>query len=183
MTQFTPPAHRLFFALWPGATERTALLAWQAALQPLCGGRPQAPLMLHATLVFLGAVAEERMQALQFAAQEISCSGFMLQLNVARYWGHNHLVYAAPAQVPPAMLQLVDALQRRLQQHHFSFERRSYKPHVSLLRHAQWRDSPLPLQPAVSWDVRDFVLVQSVSEGQGVRYDILARFPLLAPAA
>ena len=178
MTQLTRPTRRLFFALWPSSAERTALAAWQAALQQLCGGRPQAPLMLHATLVFLGAVAEERMQALQLAAQEISCSGFMLQLDVARYWGHNHLVYAAPGVVPSPLMQLVKELEQKLLHHHFAFERRSYKPHVTLLRHARWTDTPLPAMSPVILAVRDFVLVQSVSEGRGVRYEILARFPL-----
>jgi RNA 2',3'-cyclic 3'-phosphodiesterase len=98
--------------------------------------------------------------------------------DVARYWGHNHIVYAAPAFVPPELLQLVRNLQHNLLHHHFKFDRRSYKPHVTLLRNAHWSDSALPVMPNMLWTIRDFALVQSPGDGRGVRYEVLARVPL-----
>jgi RNA 2',3'-cyclic 3'-phosphodiesterase len=169
---------RIFFALWPDDAERAALAAWQPSLVQLCGGRLIPGENLHNTLVFLGNVAIERLEALQLAAQEVVCAKFRMTFNIARYWGHNQIVYAAPGVVPPPLKQLVKELEQKLLLHHFSFERRSYKPHVTLLRHARWTDTPLPAMLPVVWAVQDFVLVQSVSEGQGVRYEILARFAL-----
>jgi 2'-5' RNA ligase len=174
---------RVFFALWPNDAERAAIEAWQPSLIKLCGGRRMSPANLHNTLVFLGNVAREQLEALQLAAQEVKCAKFRITFDIVRYWGNNQIVYAAPGVVPLPLTQLVIELEQKLLRHHFAFERRSYKPHVTLLRHARWTDAPLPVLLPIVWAVRDFVLVQSVSEGQGVRYDILARFPLLAPAA
>jgi RNA 2',3'-cyclic 3'-phosphodiesterase len=171
---------RVFFALWPNAEERAALAAWQLPLKQLCGGRPAPVQNLHNTLVFLGDVEYARLEALQLAAQEAGSSGFQLVFDCARYWGHNHIVFAAPASVPEHLNLLVQSLQQRLLQHQFNFDRRGYKPHVTLLRDAHWTDSPLPEMQAVRWKSSEFALVQSVNEGAGVRYEVLARFPAAA---
>lgn len=172
------PSLRLFFALWPNETERAALAAWQPPLRQLCGGRAMRAETVHATLVFLGDVAEHRLEALHLAAQEVKCGSFELKLTQARYWGHNHIVYAAPEDVPPQLDELAIALECNLRKHRFHFDLRPYKPHVTLLRHAQWSDAPLPAMPAVRWQFNEFVLVLSSSDEQGARYEVLARFPL-----
>lgn len=172
---------RLFFALWPNAQERAAMAAWQPPLQELCGGRLTPADNLHNTLVFLGDVPRDRLEALQLAAQEVDGAAFQLVFDVARYWGRNHIVYAAPDKETPKLAQLVSNLQQRLLHHHFKFDQRSYKPHVTLLRHAHWCDSPLPAVPQVAWKMDEFSLMQSVSEGAVVRYERLARFPLNIP--
>jgi len=118
------------------------------------------------------------MENLLQAAQEVREKAFRVVFTTARYWGHNHIVNAAPTIVPLQLTQLVNALEHTLLQHHFTFEQRSYKPHVTLLRHAHWTDTPLPLMSPVVWAVRDFVLVQSHGEGQDLRYEVMAHFPL-----
>jgi len=174
-----PSSVRVFFALWPNAKERTALAAWQQPLRALCGGRVMRPDTLHATLVFLGNVAAHRLEALKLAAQEVEGESVELCLDQARYWGHNHIVYAAPSVVPTPLTVLVDDLERRLRAHRFRFDLHAYKPHVTLLRNARWSDDPLPEKPRVIWKMHDFVLVRSLSDEQGARYEVLARFPLV----
>lgn len=169
----------MFFALWPDAAGREALAAWQPPLQKLCGGKSMRAETLHNTLVFLGDVVEDRLEALQLAAQEVTGESFGLHLDEARYWGHNHIVFAAPSHAPAALARLVAALQWRLHDHRFHFDRRDYQPHITLLRHAQWSDAPLPAMPMVPWQVHSFVLVQSLSDEHGARYEVLARFPLV----
>lgn len=171
------PSRRLFFALWPGEAERAALAAWQSALHKLCGGRVMRADTLHTTLVFLGEVAEHRLEALHLAAQETDFQAFELSLSHAHYWGHNHIVYAAPETVPPNLAGLVESLEGNLRQHRFAFDVRPYKPHVTLLRNARWNDSALPSMPSVNWEFKEFVLVQSVSDERGTRYEVLERFP------
>lgn len=170
---------RVFFALWPNAAERAALAAWQPLLHKLCSGRAMRPDTLHATLAFLGDVASHRLEALKLAAQEVEGNGFALRLDSARYWGHNHIVYAAPSAVPEPMGLLVEHLEQRLGAHRFRFDRHVFKPHVTLLRHAQWSDEPLPAPPAVKWRAQEFALVQSLRDERGARYEVLARFPLV----
>ena len=167
---------RVFFALWPKREVSAALAAWQSRLQSLCGGLPMRADSLHTTLSFLGEIDATRLEALKLAAQEVTLEPFELCFDMARYWGHNHIAYAAPSQVPMRLLRLVDELERRLSKHRFHFERRHYKPHVTLLRHAQWTDEALPELPVVVWQVGDFVLVRSMRDEQGTHYEVLARF-------
>lgn len=169
---------RLFFALWPNHAEQSALAAWQVPLHQLCGGNAVPDHALHATLVFLGNVAPHRLEALQLAAQEVRGEAFELVLDAARYWGHNHIVYAAPHSVPPQLVELVQDLGQRLMAHRFALDQRPYKPHVTLLRHARWSEAPLPDMDSVMWQVRDFALVQSLRDDQGIRYQVLASFAL-----
>lgn len=170
---------RLFFALWPDEAVREALAAWQPPLRERCGGRPMRADTLHCTLAFLGEVAAHRLEALQLAAQEVAATPFELDFDVARYWGHNHIAYAAPSQSPDALNELAADLHQRLRKHRFRFEEHTFKPHVTLLRHAKWSDQPLPGMPRVHWNVQDFVLASSLSDEQGARYEVLARIPLL----
>ncbi|MFA5826490.1 MAG: RNA 2',3'-cyclic phosphodiesterase [Gallionellaceae bacterium] len=169
---------RLFFALWPTKATRTALAAWQPRLREQCGGKEMRADTLHSTLVFLGEVAAHRLEALLLAAQEVTGSAFEIEFNVARYWGHNHIAYAAPQIVPIELTELVHTLEQHLRKHHFHFEPREFKPHVTLLRHTQWSDAPLPQMNTVRWPAHEFVLVQSLSDEQGPRYEVLARFAL-----
>jgi len=138
---------------------------------------------LHATLVFIGTIESYGLEALQLAAQEVSGESFELRFDEARYWGHNHIVYAAPRQVPHQLAQLFNTLEQRLTAHRFKFAShhpasRDYQPHVTLLRNAHWSDAPLPMMQPVCWQIRDFVLVQSVPQGGLANYQVLARFSL-----
>lgn len=172
-------SERVFFALWPNAGERAALAAWQPALRAACGGKAMRTDTLHVTLVFLGNVAQHRLEALQLAAQEVQGNTFDLSLDIAQYWGHNHIVYAAPRVIPQPLTHLAHKLEQRLTAHRFHFDKRpEYKPHATLLRHARWNDAPLPEMRAVIWRPREFVLVRSLSDEQGAHYEVLARFPL-----
>jgi 2'-5' RNA ligase len=172
---------RLFFALWPNTEERAEMAAWQQPLHKLCNGRMTPSDKLHNTLVFMGDVQPERLEALLLVAQEVDGTAFQLVFDVARYWGHNHIVYAAPGRVPKQLIELVSNLEQRLLRHHFKFDRRPYKPHVTLIRHAKWSDSPLPEMQPVLWSMREFVMVQSISGVLGVRYEVLAKFALKPP--
>lgn len=172
-------AVRVFFALWPTEQERTGLAAWQPVLGKLCGGKATRPGNLHATLVFLGGVAEHRLESLKLAAQEVQGKKFDLCLDLAHYWGHNHIVHAAPSVIPPQLPPLVRSLEQRLVRHRFHFDNRpEYKPHITLLRHARWTDAPLPAMPKVSWHIVSFALVQSRNSDDGVVYQVLERFAL-----
>lgn len=171
---------RVFFALWPETTESRQLAAWQVQLNRLCGGHAMRGKTLHNTLLFLGDVVLHRLEALQLAAREINVENFKLCFDEARYWRHNHIVYAAPAHVPQHLTSLVHALEQRLAAHHFKFDQRDYCPHVTLLRNAQWNDVPLPAMQPVCWTISDFALVQSICRNGLTDYKVLVRFPLSA---
>jgi len=158
--------------------QREVLAAWQPRIHEICGGRIMRSATLHVTLVFLGNVAQHRLEALKLVGQEAEGKSFDLSFDKAHYWGHNHIAYAATDIIPPQLLQLVHVLERLLNQHHFQFERREYKPHVTLLRNAKWNDVPLPEMNKVVWQVKNFALLQSVPNDEGAHYRVLAKFRL-----
>jgi len=170
---------RVFFALWPLESERNQLVEWQKPLQHLCGGKAMHSETLHSTLVFIGGIGQSRLKELKLAAQEVNGRVFDVCFDRAHYWGHNHIVYAAPEVVPEHLAQLVDALELCLEKHGFDFDHRKYQPHVTLLRKAKWTDVPLPEMNSVCWQIRDFVLVQSIQQQGIANYQVLARYPLL----
>lgn len=172
------PTARVFFALWPAEAESEALAAWQGPLKQLCGGRAMRQETLHVTLVFLGEVERARLESLRRAAQEVRAEGFELCFDAAHYWGHNHIVYAAPDHTPPQVAQLVGALEHSLAGHGFTFDPREHKLHITLLRNARWTHAALPVMPPVCWQIKDFALMQSVPQGGVMSYRVLARFPL-----
>jgi RNA 2',3'-cyclic 3'-phosphodiesterase len=174
------PLIKVFFALWPTAAERDQLAAWRAPLQQLCGGRAIRSETLHNTLVFVGQVAQADLEALRLAALAVDVEAFEMCMDGAHCWNHNHIVYAAPSHVPQPLRQLVDALELNLDRRGLEFDRRAYRPHITLLRNAHCPDKPLLAMPQVVWRCRDFVLVQSVQDGAGAHYRELARFPLRA---
>ena len=183
-TPSEPVQAKVFFALWPAAAERGRLAAWLHPLRKLCGGREMRGETLHCTLVFVGEVARPALEELRSAAREVGGVSFELSFDRAHYWEHNHIVYAAPGEVPQQLRQLVDNLQKRLMARGFNFDRREYQPHVTLLRNARRAAATLPELQPVRWQIRDFALVRSVQrdgqQGGRAGYQVLERFALQA---
>jgi len=145
------------------------------------GAGMPSPRLLPQSAGYASNVSEAKpygLEVLQLAAREVSGESFELCLDEARYWGHNHIVYAAPRHVPQQLAQLADALRQRLTAHRFEFDQRDYRPHVTLLRNAHWSDAALPAMQQVGWRIGDFALVQSVQHERSTDYRVLARFPL-----
>ncbi len=174
------PTARVFFAIWPTSTESGALAEWQGPLNQLCGGRTLRGETLHLTLVFIGGIERARLETLLHAAQVVSAEGFELCFERALYWRRNHIVYAAPDQVPPRLARLVNALEQSLATHGFKFDKHEHKPHITLLKNARGAAVDLKGMPPVGWRIRDFALVESVPQGGLMGYRVLARFPLKA---
>lgn len=167
---------RFFFALWPDAGVKKALHAMALSLQGACGGRAARADTIHLTLAFLGDVALERIDTLRKIGAAVSAQSFSLDINRCAWWRHNRLAWAAPIETPAELSALVDDLQQGLEQEGFVFDKRPYVPHITLVRHASCRE--LAPQPALQWDVRDFVLVRSVSGAKGAAYGVVGRWSL-----
>jgi 2'-5' RNA ligase len=84
-------------------------------------------------------------------------------------------------------LELVRALESGLGKRGIPFDKRPYKPHITLLRngdcHKTFNPGEAPnenpaLKP-VRWLARDYVLVKSSLRPDGARYEELGRWPLL----
>ena len=166
---------RLFFALWPSAKMREALIPL-LKLNHECGGRPHPPGNLHITLNFLGGVNANTRDCLEQAAGEIVIPPFELTLDRFGYWPRPRVVWLGCSETPGPLLDLVSGLNRVGEQCGLEPEQRPYQPHLPLLRKA--KQGPSEAAPEFQWSVKDFVLAESVSTSGGVEYRVLRRWPL-----
>lgn len=100
-----------------------------------------------------------------------------LPIEQARYWPHNHIVWAGPWEMPPALAALASALNGSLAKAGFTLEERAFNAHVTLIRKARAKGA-LPLLPGVAWPVDEFALMRSEFAAEGARYSVLQRFKL-----
>lgn len=178
---------RVFFALWPSVEDRAALIRSADVLHGLHGGRRMRPDSLHLTLVFIGRLETSRIPELVAVAHESRPAPFEVVFDQRECWRHNRIVCLSASQIPPALLELVRALESGLEERGIPFDKRPYKPHVTLLRNGECHKASKPgggpnenpaLEP-VRWLARDYVLVKSSLRPDGARYEELGRWPLL----
>jgi 2'-5' RNA ligase len=169
---------RLFFALWPDETARQSLgrigreaLSFPSRLVPAEN--------LHLTLVFLGSMSREQRRCAEQVASEVRGSTFTLCFDRLGVWPRPRVLWCAPSQAPPALLQLVNELTCGLAARGLAVPTRPYRAHLTLARKVTSRAVPHTHRP-VSWYVSAFQLVASQTLPQGARYRVLACWPLIA---
>lgn len=155
---------RLFFACWPPPAVAQALARWAREAQRDCGGRATRADTIHLTLAFLG---EADAQGALATGRAVRSRATSLQIDVARYWSHNRIVWAGPELVPQELAQLARALG----------ETREFAGHVTLIREAR-APKQLPVLAPLEWPLTEFVLMNSELLPEGPRYEVLERFPL-----
>lgn len=167
-------SQRLFFALWPDAQTR-ARIAKQARVLARRQGRPVAAENLHITLAFIGASGPEQRSCLEAQGTQVRVEPFCLELSRVGYFPRARVLWVGPQTTPESLLGLVVRLNRVLAPCGYRPEPRPFAVHVTLFRKA----NPVREAPAfepVPWPVRDFCLVESVSDRNGVHYQVLRRF-------
>jgi len=168
---------RLFFALWPPQEAAQRLHGWAMDAHALTGGRVTREDTIHLTLAFLGDVSGDRVAALIDCARRVRCAPLQLELDEARWWQHNGIVWAGPRKVPEPLGDLASQLDSALKAGGFKTEKREFKAHITLLRKAE-RSETLPAFSPVTWGVEEFVLVRSALSSEGPAYATLSRFSL-----
>jgi RNA 2',3'-cyclic 3'-phosphodiesterase len=83
------------------------------------------------------------------------------------------------SRVPSRQHRLFDALVTNLGESGFILDKRPFVPHVTLVRNGRCDNLP-ELAQSIPWDVREFVLVESILQPSGTRYRLLDRWPLKA---
>lgn len=167
---------RLFFALWPDDAVREHI-AQVASLLPAAQGSRIPQENLHLTLSFIGAADADYQARLVQQAGQVVAPMVNIALTRLAYFKQPRVIYLGCDHCAEPLTALVNELNAHLQLAGYQPEQRPYHPHVTLKRNAQ----PVPQDLSVSeiiWSVKDFVLVESSSKGDGVRYDVLERFAL-----
>ena len=167
----TEARRRLFFALWPEPALREALV--RLSRRVVRGkGRAVAPDNLHITLAFLGWIEHERLPCLREAAGSVTAPRFELVLERLGYWPGPRVLWAAPAEIPAPLITLALGLQRALGACGWQPESRPFSPHLTLARKARHRPKVTMVEP-VRWPVERFCLVESTTDPEGARYEVL----------
>ena len=81
------------------------------------------------------------------------------------------------ARIPQELMDLVSALQDALSVAGFSIERRTYSPHITLIRKASCRTLPELAEP-IAWRAIEWMLVKSEQTSDGSVYSPIGRWPL-----
>jgi len=182
---------RLFFALWPDEATRAALVHATRKAVRSCGGRPVAAHNLHATLLFLGSVAESRVSEVRAIAARAAASmaeqgtvdssspGFVF--DQVAFWKKAHVLVAMPSVAggtgDVVAGALVEVLQRETNNAGFAPDPKPFRPHVTLARKVAFLKTTLTMQP-VPWSFADFALVESRTNAEGPVYTVLEAYPL-----
>lgn len=170
---------RLFFALWPGESERLTIFAAGEAAAAAAGirGRRIPPERLHLTLQFLGdldAVGEAQARAAAAMAARGPC--FDLILDQAGSFQRSRVLWIGAGEAPPALTWLWRTLREGLGDYAGEQDRGALAPHVTCFRDI---DRPRPIAPIapIRWRVAGFVLVHSTL-GSQPRYHVVSHWPL-----
>ena len=150
------------------------MVAATSGLVQRSNGRATPEQNLHVTLAFLGDADETEFAALE-AVPPLPSAGVELSIDSLAYRRRPRLLWAVPGTVPEALLELERWLWTQLDELGVSRQRRAYRPHVTLARRA---DGVADGLTAVSWAVREFVLVQSSLGPPHSSYEIVKRWPL-----
>lgn len=183
----SPETHRLFFALWPGESVRTALhLAAQGLREQLHpAGRWIGAHRYHLTLHFLGdypALPDSLVQRAGEAVASIHAPCFDLRIDRAGSFRNRDIPWwLGPEHSPEGLKQLWRMLREAFKLHTIPYDTRlRLSPHVTVLREGAQILPSRPV-PAVEWPVREFVLVHSLL-GPTSAYRLLGRWPLSSEA-
>lgn len=167
---------RLFFALWPRESTRQAIDTLNASIY-LTGVRKLRPSNLHVTLVFLGNVDDAMRLSMVARVDAMREKAFTFSFDGIEHWQASKTICLTTSHQPPALLALVGSLNAVVKDYPIFMHDRPYRVHVTLMRKAK-QDYPLSYQPII-WQANDFVLVESQSTEDGIRYTVLNRWPLI----
>lgn len=166
---------RLFFALWPDDKSRHHIDQINQKVS-LTGIRKLIPDNLHITLVFLGNVEDDIAAAVQKRAAEVIAPPVSLSFDELDFWPKPKVLCLTCCKQPKAIYELVNALTSMVSAYPVRLEQRPYRAHITLARKA-WQRPDTEFEPVVI-NADSFALVESKSTEQGVRYEVLQRWPL-----
>lgn len=155
------PAHKLFFALWPDAATRQALVRLQQPVR----GRLIPPDKLHLTMAFLGQQPAAALPLLQAILAASAMPALTLHIDCYGYFTRPRIAWAGMRAPPAALLAAQADLMARLEAAGFSAATHGeFRPHVTLAREAEAAPAVFGAAPVV-WQVAGLALVESMPNG------------------
>ena len=170
--------HRLFFALWPTEEVRQSIVEIFSRPPRQIKGRIIRPQNLHATLHFVGQVTESTKDCMHAAAQSVKAEGFQMNLDRLGLFPKAKIFWMGAQNTPEQLMQLHMKLGTALEEWSSVPDARACSPHLTLLRKCR---GPVPenINFSIPWCVEEFVLVESITYKEGVKYQVLERYSLV----
>lgn len=178
---------RLFVALQPPPRVREALLGSMGGVE---GARWQTDAQLHLTLAFMGEVDRHQARDIASALDNLRFPPVDVELGQFGIFDNGRAGRVSTLWVgaePVAPLTALAARVRELgRQAGVTFERRRFRPHITLARFSAPGAPEIALQrflthtpsPVARWTARDAVLFESRLGATGAHYEPLHHFPL-----
>jgi len=170
-----PKTHRVFFALWPDLETRRAISRHAIPSLENVAGRNVDQHQWHITLAFLGNISEEMLTCVQQQAAQVSVQSFELTLDTVGYWSRPKVVWLGSQNMPDVLKTLVTDLNVALKACGYEPEYKDFKAHMTLIRKVTRRPANIQFMP-ITWQVEQFVLIESSFASTGSDYRILRQW-------
>lgn len=170
------PVRRLFFALWPDAATRAALVHATRKAVRRSGGRPVPPANYHITLAFLGDQPAALFDDIVRAGSAVVAAPVEFSLDRFGYFPKPRVFWVGATERPPELASLARELWDRMEALGLRREKRPFQAHVTLAR----KVAALPEVPSPNpliWRASSFALVESATEQHGAVYTVAKDFP------
>ncbi len=177
---------RLFFALQPALEQCRSLVEQTMPLIAWLRAASVPPENLHATLCFIGACPEDRLEALLAVGAAVRGGRVTLSFDAYEYWVKPRVLCAtAPTAAHAPAEALARELGERAGEAGFTPDVKPFRPHLTLARKADPTlvaelDWPQPLAPGLVVRCENFVLMESRRSERGSIYSVVQSWPLYA---
>jgi 2'-5' RNA ligase len=176
---------RLFFALQPHIEQNTELTDSVAPLVAQLGAQCVSPAGLHATLCFIGAVAEEKLESLKSVAAGIRGRAATLRFDALEHWDKPKVICATAvedAASAPAR-ELAERLGAATADAGFAPDIKPFRAHLTLARKVDGNlaavcEWPRVLVPPLLVHCERFMLMRSDKNASGSIYSVVESWPL-----
>jgi len=176
---------RLFFALQPSAEQNATLAEDVAPLVAQLGAQRVPAKNLHVTLCFVGAVAEEQLDALQAAANDVRAPAVIMHFDRIEYWAKPKILCATTDQSASAssVQELSAHLANASLAAGFAPDTKPFRAHLTLARKVDAKSAaacewPRALAAPVTVHCDRFALMRSDKGEVGSIYSVVAEWPL-----
>lgn len=167
----------LFFAIVPDKKALAGIVAAVQQLNPERSERLVSSKNIHMTLRYIGIVSDELLNTIKNDAGEINLQAFTLTMDKTECWKKPGITVIAPSETPATLSTLVEALERICISAGLAAENKPFRPHVTVLKKSRSQRINKQLN-AVTWTVKDFVLLVSDTVKGEIVYTEIGRWGL-----
>jgi len=168
---------RLFFAITPDKAIIDEVNIAVQHLKPSCNEKIVANDKLHLTLRYIGSATDEIKNAVIKSVNKTHKPVFTLKIDKQEFWNKPKISVLVPDSVPDELIELVEALEHVCVENGLPEENRDFKPHITVIRHSIKHQSDSKLN-TISWQVSDFVLLNSETIDGKLQYTEIGRWRL-----